>query len=237
MGSTSDRFDSEINEIREKIAIEEDKLKDVKSKFDEKANICERLPDNRAREIIEDGMLELSRQINNHKENIQKYEQRIMAILRKEAGRLRSIDGAQTTEKQTTQKTPAKDIDLFYDANDRILFLDCKKKCTLTKKEQVLFDYLKKDGYQDVMEICGHMKYTYRNSLDPFISKLNRKTNACLGFKVIKNIEKGGGKYEILPKVKDGNFKKQDSGKMKARQERLIKKPQNTSKINGFKMM
>lgn len=209
MGNTSDRFDSEINEIREKIAIEEDKLKDVKSKFDEKANICERLPDNRAREIIEDGMLELSRQINNHKENIQKYEQRIMAILRKEAGRLRSIAGAQTTEKQTTQKTPAKDIKLFHDYYQRILFLNNETYYELTPKEQTLVECLK-SGERDIKDICHEMwgNREKRGNFDSLMHVLNEKIKNVFGVGLVGNMEKGEGMYRIDGRITEKVFKK-----------------------------
>lgn len=97
---------------------------------------------------------------------------------------------------------------LFYDDRQRILFLDGKRKYTLTPKEQKLFEYLKGDDYRDVSDICDHMEYTDRKSLDPFISTLNRKTNACFGFKVIENPEKGMGKYSVSGNIKNMKFKK-----------------------------
>ncbi|MCR4319181.1 MAG: hypothetical protein NUV74_02450 [Candidatus Brocadiaceae bacterium] len=122
-----------------------------------------------------------------------------------------------TPERQKTSISEAEQgvMALFYDDAKGILFLEDGKKCELTGDEQTLFDYLKK-GEQHVEDIIHHFcnKKEYlntnwnRGNFDNLTSDLNKKSHSAFGVRLIKNLEKGSGKYGISVKVKDKKFKK-----------------------------
>jgi len=121
------------------------------------------------------------------------------------------------SDKQKTNISEAKQAitKLFYDDGKAILFSENGEYCELTKDEQVLVDYLKKDK-NHVEDIIGHFQthkeYSsndwIRNNFEVLKSKLNKKSQSKFCLELIKNTEKGSGEYGISVKIKDMKFKK-----------------------------
>jgi hypothetical protein len=122
-----------------------------------------------------------------------------------------------TPERQKTSISEAEQgvTTLFYDDAKGFLFLEDGEKYELTSDEQTLFDYLRK-GERHVEDIINHFcnKKEYSNTnwsrgnFDNLTSDLNKKSYSAFGVRLIKNLEKGSGKYGIFVKVRDKKFKK-----------------------------